>query len=110
MISKLELMSGIEELINGKHTIQNCEKLACLYIVLDHLYPQESEDVVMDKGYSFDMPNNVIGDYGDSEFAKLISGRTMDEVIPLIDDLVTTIQVLNPRLYSSFIRNLTEKR
>ena len=106
MLSKIELKAAIEELLESKHTIQNCEKLASIYTVLDHLYPENTPQI--EEGYSFSAGNasNVIGDYGESEFLQLIKGRELTEVIPTLDELVATVQVLNPRLYASFIRKL----
>lgn len=102
MLSKLELLSAIQDLLEGKHTIQNCEKLASVYTVLDHLYPEDK----IDKGYSFDSGTEVIGDYGESEFLQAIKGRNLENVMPIIDELVATVQVLNPRLYASFMRKI----
>ena len=104
MYSKTELLAAMEELLNGKHTIQNCEKLASVIAVYNHLYSEP-----IDKGYSFDNNVNVVGNYGESEFLQLISGQSMEDVMPIIDELVETVQVLNPRLYASFIRKLDKK-
>ena len=102
MYSKVELHAAIEELLSGKHSIQNCEKLASIYTILDHLYPDNN----IDKGYSFDNGVDVFGAYGNSEFLRLIEAKKIEDVMPVIDELVETIQVLNPRLYASFIRKL----
>ena len=43
-----------------------------------------------------------------TEFSDLIQGKDIDEVLPLMDELMTTVQVLHPRLYNSVIRKLKE--
>ena len=109
MLSKVELLSAIEELLDGKHTVQNCEKLASVYTVLDHLYP---EDPVF-RGYSQDaapdpMPSPTVGYYGDSEFLSAISGKAPDIVWPIVDELMDAVSVLNPNLYRSVLRRINE--
>ena len=44
----------------------------------------------------------------DTEFSRLIDGRDPAEIWPVIDDLVTAVQALHPRLYNSFIEQLQE--
>lgn len=105
MYSKVELLGAVEELLQSKHTIQNCEKLSAVYNVLDHLYPEDI--AIMDRGHSFDGPA-TIGRLGDSEFLTIIADMRLEDIMPLIDELVSTIQILNPRLYASFMRKLTE--
>lgn len=104
MYTKAELISAIEELTEGKHTIQNCERLASVYTVLDHLYGAPSLS-----GASHDSKietETIIGSYGNSQFLETVSGLPSEKVWPLIDELVEAINVLNPRLASSFLSKL----
>ncbi len=108
MFTRAELIDAINEIEDGKHSIQNCERLAAIYTVLDHLY----EDVPINndsfrEGYSMD--NNVeseIGLYGKSEFLNIIAGKSSKEVWLLIDELIEALNVLNPRLSSNFLDKL----
>ena len=43
---------------------------------------------------------------GESDFAKAIYGRDPSEVWPVIDELMTTIQVIHPRLYTGVMAKL----
>ena len=52
MFTKAELIDAINELEEGKHSIQNCSKLAAIYTVLDHLYPPE--EPLIEKGNGYD--------------------------------------------------------
>ena len=112
MFTKAELIDAINELEEGKHSIQNCEKLAAIYTVLDHLYPKEQpQEYNLDRGYSRAAANvenveQVIDDYGDTEFLNVISGRNARDMWLLMDELMTTLMVVNPRLYDSVIRKI----
>lgn len=104
MFTEAELIDAIDQIENGKHSIQNCEKLAAIYTVLDHLYGAKPQ---MDFGYSND--NKIepeIGLYGKSEFLELIAGKPAEKVWLLMDELVEALQVLNPRLMNNFFDKL----
>ena len=106
MFTKAELLDAINELCDGKHSIQNCEKLAAVYIVLDHLYGEEKQMQEI-SGYSNDnKTESSIGLYGESNFLKAIAGKSAKEVWLLMDELVEASQVLNPRLMSNFFEKL----
>ena len=104
MFTKAELLDAIDQLMDGKHSIQSCEKLAAIYTVMDHLYAP-------DVGYSNDNKviaetKPVIGYYGDSDFLLAIEGKNPEQVWPLIDELIEALSVLNPRLLSNFFDKL----
>lgn len=104
MYTKDELLNGIYEVSQGKHTIQNCERLAAIYTVLDHLYPTNSLE-----GYSGDSGNDAepqIGNYGNTEFMRAIAGKSQYEMWQLMDELMSTLSVINPRLYESVMRKI----
>lgn len=104
MFSKAELIDAIDQLKAGKHSIQNCEKLAAVYIVLDHLY---GEKPIMNMGYSNDSKiESEIGSYGESKFLKTIAGKSAKDVWILIDELVDALTILNPKLVNNFFEKL----
>lgn len=106
MFTKAELEDAINELLGGKHSVQNCEKLAAIYVVLDHLYAERS---TIDIGYSNDNKiESEIGLYGDSDFLQTISGKPSREVLLLVNELVEALVVLNPKLVSSFFEKLND--
>lgn len=107
MFTKAELIDALDEINNGKHSIQNCERLAAIYTVLDHLY----EEPKMDIGYSYDNKvdaETLIGNYGSSEFLRTVAGKPAQEVWRLINELIDAVSVFNPRLADNFIDKLNE--
>ena len=101
-ITESELIDAIDTLSNGKHTIQNCEKLAAIYTVKDHMYP------TIERGYSADsnIADNTVGLYGRSDFLVAISDKNPKDAWLLMDDLMKTLYAINPRLYDSVMRKI----
>lgn len=107
MFTRAELEDAVNQLMDGHHSIQNCEKLAAIYTVLDHLEQPKQ----LDYGYSYDNKveaETVIGNYGDSRFLQRIIGKPTADVWHLIDELVDALRVLNPRLINNFFSKLDE--
>lgn len=110
MYTQAELLAGIEEIENsGKHTIQNCIKLASLYTIMNHLYPP----MKIDNGYSGDYKGDVmeteyIGEYGDTDFLKSIKDKKPKEMWKLMDELMSTLFVVNKSLYNSVINRIKD--
>ena len=105
MFTKAELIDAINQLEEGKHSIQNCERLAAIYTVLDHLYKEP------DIGYSYDNKveaETTIGRYGESDFLKRVAGKPIVPVWQLINELVDALRVLNPKLLNNFLDKLDE--
>lgn len=98
MFSKAELLDAIEDLENSPATYQNAEKLATFYLLYDHLYVRQEP-----MNYVESVREVTIDRYGDSEFMKAIEGSDAEEAWKIIDDLMSTLQMLNPRLYQAII-------
>lgn len=99
MFTEVELLDAINELIDAKHSVQNCEKLAAVFTVLDHLYPNERDNSVNE---------TLVGKYGNTEFLKEISGKPARDVWILMDELIDALAVLNPKLLKNFYTKLSE--
>lgn len=110
MFTKAELIDAINELEEGRHSIQNCERLAAIYTVLDHLYPDFQSEYNFDRGYSGTAAEpkaeSTVGDYGNTEFLKAVKGRNSVDMWLLMDELMSTLLVVNPRLYDSVMRKI----
>lgn len=111
MITKDDLQAAIAECEGVRNpTSSTCMKLAAFYTIKDKMYPENNDDVPV-RGYSMasgpSVPD-VVAYHSDSEFGQLVSGKDMSDVFPLIDELMSTVQVISPRLYAGMIRKLSE--
>ena len=84
---------------------QTCIKLAAYYTVLDHVTENNvtnHNEPIMHSGADHDAINYD----GDSDFARAIRGKSQEEVFAVIDELMTTLQVMHPRLYTGVMCRL----
>ena len=96
MITEKDLLEAIAECQGERNPNANtCIKLAAYYTILREMSPEPT--------YSFS--TGIVYD-SDTQFAKAIRGRTEDEIFPVMDELMTTLQVLNPRLYAGVMRKI----
>lgn len=111
MITKHDLDEAIME-CNGKKNpdANTCIKLAAFYTIKQHLFPDKKDDPIQmpkfEEGYSYEGGNTGITYSGDSDFAQAIIGRDQNEIMAVIDELMETLKVLNPRLYASVMRRI----
>ena len=92
-----------------KPNASTCMKLASFYTIRDHLSgrtqsPSETYSGADNAGNR--RPYNVMNDESTSEFMRLISVVDINDAVVIIDELMDTIQVMSPRLYSGVIRKL----
>lgn len=109
MITKDDLMQAISECQGERNPNANtCIKLAAFYTIKNELYPEEQETPIKISGYSFqaEKPQNLTVYEGDSEVAKLINGKPLEKVLSLFDEVVSSIQIIEPRLYAAIISKL----
>lgn len=109
MIKEQDLLDAIAECQGERNPNANtCIKLAAYYTIIDHLYP-DNRDIQPQLGQmEAVMP---VGDYSyssGSEFFQIASDMDIDRLWPIMDELMETLQVLNPRLYNSVIRKLRD--
>ena len=106
MITEQDLQEAIAECQGQRNPNANtCIKLAAYLTIQRELYGAEDEPVI--PSYSYAEPP-TLRYQSDTEFSRLIDGRDVEEVLPLFDELLDTIQVINPRLYEGFLRKLRE--
>ena len=98
MFTKSELLDAIDELEASPATYQNAEKLATFYLLYDHLYVTKEPEARIES-----VEEVKIYRYGDSEFLQVISGQKSEDVWKIIDELMTTVRVLQPKLYQATI-------
>ena len=111
MITEKEVEQAIQECIRDPITGNKSAVLADLIIIQDYLFgePTRAHEVpqpIPMQSYSAPPMEQVeiyVETTGDSEFLKAIDGRKAERVWPLINELVETVKILHPRMYTTFI-------
>ena len=107
MITEKDLREAIAECQGQRNPNANtCIKLAAYYTILDNIKKEgEAEEFPMPM-YSYDEPKNERY-YSESEFGQIISEHETADVLKVVDELMETLRVMQPRLYDAFIRKIT---
>ena len=115
MITEHDLKEAIAECQGERNPNANtCIKLAAFYTIRNEMFgnPEQLERADFAHSYSYvESPEPVdthITYTSDTEFSQAIHGRNPDDIWPIIDELVSTVAVLVPRLYDCVMRNLRE--
>ena len=102
MITEHDLHEAIAECQGQRNPNANtCIKLAAYYIILEHLEQK-------DEGYSYSAPpvSEVVHYTSDTDFGKAVEGKDIDELLPLIDEIMSALSVIQPRMYDAVMRKL----
>lgn len=113
MIRKDELDAAIAECYGEPNPNANtCIKLAAFYTIRNELYPDAEREMPV---YSYaadpveqEKPTAHIN--SSSEFAQAVEGLPLDDVWAVVDELVQTVKVLQPRVYAAVLRRLDQLR
>ena len=105
MFTREELVDAINQISSSTHhSIQNCEKLAAIYTVLDHISPTVREP---EHSYDNKSGSETVGRYGNSEFLNLITGKDPHEVWKIMNEMVEAVAVFNPKLHRAVLSRLS---
>ena len=95
-------------------SIETCRKLAACLIVKKELFGKPEPPERADDAHSYSYAaaptepvENTIDYYSDTDFSRAIDGKDPADIWPIIDELVSAIQVIQPRLYDTFMRRLS---
>lgn len=99
MLTERELIKAIQDLENAEPTYERCKKLVTFYTLYDFMYGQPKNETEEER---------VVKAYGESEFIRVIDGKDTQKVWAVIDELMTTLEVINPRLYQGVMVKLAE--
>ncbi len=106
MITQADLSAAIAE-CKGKRNpdAKTCIMLAAFLTIQREMFGEEKEA----EHYSFaPAPSRKTIDIDSgSEFARAIDGREQNEILPVIDELMNTLSVIQPRLYRAVIDKLS---
>lgn len=105
MITLDDLEAAIAECEGERNPNANtCIKLAAYYTILNEkqgkppVYSYSAEPVSPVK--------ETVDYYSETEFGQAIQGKELPYVMELIDELMTVLQIVNPRLYSGVMSKL----
>lgn len=108
MITEHELREAIAECEGQLNPNANtCIKLSAFYNVMEHLYGNKNS---VPNGYSFSSSSqsDTTIKYSNSEFSQIVEEKGIENCFGIIDELMGTLYVINPSLYKSVIRMLTD--
>ena len=91
MLTADRINAEIASVIEHGDNRQDIMYLASLYNVRDHLEQSASVSKVVSSG---------------SEFMNCINGKCFDDVIPVLDELMDTLKIINERVYQGVMRKL----
>ena len=112
MITEHDLEEAIAECRGQRNpTSSTCIKLAAYYILMDHMYPSGADVPIAGYSHASEPERRVATstnyDSG-TEFSEAIQGWDPADLLPIVDELMETVRVLNPRLYSGVMRKIRE--
>lgn len=111
MITERALQEAIAECQGVREpNRETCMMLAAIYTIQDHLYPGRIKSDPPATGYSLDSgsKNGLIDYDSGTEFSHAITGRETAKIWPIMDELMTTLQAVYPRLYAGVMRQINE--
>ena len=117
MITEQDLQEAIAECEGQRNPTSNtCVKLAAFYAIRDRMYPSAetiTDPVIHTEDRSYSMASGPAWDgkveySGETEFSRLISGMDLQDLIPVIDELMSTLQIVSPRIYAGVMRQISE--
>lgn len=110
MITEHDLKEAIAECEGTpRPTANTCIKLAAFYTILNYMKADEQtqqKSMFPQEKYSYDAGTMI--PYSDSEFSQSVESKGIDKAFCVIDELMNTLMVVNPRLYDSVMRKLTD--
>lgn len=117
MITEQDLQAAIAECQGERNPNANtCIKLAAFYTIKQHLFPedkkekQEERNLSPENQYSYAPPPDQkpyeISLNSDTEFARMIEGRDPEEIMPLMDEAMSLLQVVYPKCYDAIMNKL----
>lgn len=108
MITKQDLDEAIAECQGQRNPNANtCIKLASFFIIRRELFEEEKEDEQFSQPMFSYSSGEHVGKYGDSEFLEAVDGKPIENVMLIMNELMDSMQVLQPRIYNSVMRKVS---
>ena len=106
MITEKDLQEAIAECEGQRNpTASTCMKLAAFYTIKDKMYPAVTlpDDVPR---YSYAPAREQNTYESDTEFMQAVRNMDTEDVLAVMDEIMTALSVYNPRLYAAALRKL----
>ena len=105
MIKENDLLDAIAECQGERNPNANtCIKLAAYYTILKEIRGTDPVTEEPTQEYSYEAPPQ---DYeSGSEFGQMVAGKDLQSVMVVVDEIMETLKVFNPRLYDAAMRKL----
>lgn len=105
MIRRDDLIESIAECEGVRNpNAHTCIMLAAFYIILDHM---DGKNTPVE--YSFaPAPQEEVTFNSGTEFSDAVQGKDINQLFEIMDELMSTLQVLHPRLYAGVMRRINE--
>lgn len=82
-----------------------CMKLAAFYTIKHYMYGAK-EPVRSEYSYAPAPTSDTIHCDGDSDFSRAIDGKSQKAVLPVLDELMQTLAIMQPKVYDAVMRKL----
>ena len=107
MITQQDLKQAIAECQGERNPNANtCIKLAAFLTIQRELYGDDEKIEHPSYSYAPAPIRNIIEIDSGSEFAQAVNGMEVDDFLPVIDELMGTLQIIQPRLYNAVLERL----
>lgn len=113
MITEQDLQEAIAECEGQRNPNANtCIKLAAFYTIKQHMFGGESQGAYSFAAGPQPAAEKSVEDPGeityesDTDFAKEVYGMRVDVLMPIMDELMSTLEVIQPRLYAGVMRKI----
>ena len=108
MVAKKELDKWISKYEKEASKLDHCVTLSALYAIRDRMAGERFSAAA----YSLDFPPESTRreiQYGDSEFLRAVSGKDPESAWRVMDELMETLQAVNPSAYAGVMRKLQNR-
>lgn len=107
MIREEDLREAIAECEgNRSPNASTCIKLAAYYAILNQKFGSQETPRQSSPQYSFAAEPDII--FGDSEFSRLVEEKGIEMCFPIIDEAMSALEMLIPKLYNATMKKLEE--
>ena len=106
MITEQDLQEAIAECKGQRNPNANtCIKLAAFLTIQREMYGEKE----IAPTYSYDTGNSGYIEYhSDTDFGAAVEGRKQKDIFPILYELMSTLQIIQPRVYDSVMRKIND--